>query len=154
MDLAIKWHQPLKLIDASEDNLIFTIEALETLFDGAGVYMFCRRYDASLKPLYIGKSINIQKRIKQHLNSVKMMKGIGNAQKGEKVLVVGEFIPKRGQNLDKSISIVETALIEHAITEGYELLNELCTKWPTHQISFNGYMLAKKLSGSSQKIKI
>ena len=153
MDLEIKWHQPVELIDGSRDALILKLRNLDKVFAGAGVYMFCRRFDSKLSPLYIGKSINIQKRIKQHLNSVKMMKGIETSQKGEKVLVVGELIPKSGQQIEKVIGIIETLLIEKALVAGFSLLNESGTKRPTHQISFNGYQLAKRFSGNVQNVK-
>lgn len=154
MDLEVKWHQPIPLVDGSDENLILNIENLEDIHTGSGVYMFCRRYNSSINPLYIGKSMAIKKRISQHLNSVKMMKGIQRSQNGEKVLVVGELVSKSGQRPEKSIDIIETALIEHALLEGYELLNEQGTKRPTHQITFKGYLGAKQFSSSKQVVTV
>lgn len=153
MKIEIQWHQPLKLIDGSNNNLILNIEELFNIHEGAGVYMFCRIYDSVIYPLYIGKSINVQKRIGQHLNSVKMMLGIQNSQRGDKVLIIGEFISKPGQQIEKAIGIIETALIEHALQEGHDLLNDSGTKRPTHQLTFKGYMAAKKFSGGTQRVK-
>ncbi len=148
MEINIKWHHPLSLVDGSNEDLILNIEDIYNVYDGPGVYMFCRKYGLSIQPLYIGKSSNVQNRIRNHLNSVKMMKGIQNARKGEKVLIVGEFVAKTNQQPDRAISIVEASLIEHALLEGCELLNEAGTKRPTHQINFNGFKAAKNFSGT------
>ena len=148
MEINIKWHHPFPLVDGDHVDLILNIEDLYDVYDGPGVYMFCRKYGLSIQPLYIGRSINVQNRIRQHLNSVRMMKGIQNARKGEKILVVGEFVPKAGQQAERAITIAEAPLIETALLENCELLNDAGTKRPTHQINFTGFKSAKNFSGS------
>ena len=147
MNIEIKWHKPIKLKDGSKDDLILKIDNLDKLNGYTGVYMFCRKYAKSISPLYIGKAEDVGRRIKTHLNSIKMMKGIQNSQNGDKVLIVGELIGKPGQDKKKCIAIVEKALIEHALSEGYDLLNVQGTKTPVHGISFSGYQLAKNVTG-------
>jgi len=147
MQLYIQWHQPIILDDGDEENLIYTVANLDVLDEVSGVYMFCRKYSEKYIPLYIGKSINIYKRITQHLNSTKMMRSIQKSLSGEKVLIIGEYTPKSGQDLDKSIKIIEKTLIEHALAEGYELINISGTKTKVHQICFKGFQGAKKFSG-------
>jgi hypothetical protein len=153
MELNIKWHKPIKLHNGSKENLIYRINDLSILSDIAGIYMFCRKYGKSLTPLYIGKAENIAMRIKQQLNSTKLMKGIENALNGEKVLLVGEFISKSGQNAKTSIAIIEKALIEHSLSMNYEILNVQGTKTQTHSIMFSGYSSAKALTGQSINVK-
>jgi len=153
MNLEIKWHKPLKLKDGSKIGLIYKIDGLEAWNGLSGVYMFCRQYAKSLAPLYIGKADDVGRRIKQHLNSIKLMKGIENSQNGDKILMLGTFVPKSGQNKQKAISSIEKALIEHALLEGYELLNKQGTKTPVHKISFSGYLPARNMTGQSMYIK-
>jgi len=153
MKLDVKWHKPLKLKNGSKEGLIYKIDDLQEWSGCSGVYMFCRKYSDSITPLYIGKAENLGKRINQHLNSIKLMKGIENSQNGNKVVILGEFISKSGQDLKKSIGLIEKALIEHVLSEGHELLNVQGTKTPVHNISFTGYQIAKKMTGNEIYIK-
>jgi hypothetical protein len=155
MELNIKWHKPRKLIDGSNQRLIYTIEGLDEFYGMSGVYMFCRQHGKSLSPLYIGKAVNIGIRIEQQFNTTRLMKGIdNNTHNGKKVLVIGEFLAKQGQGPKRSISIIEQALIENALSEGNELLNVQGTKTHTHKINFSGYQSAKKITGPSMNVAI
>jgi hypothetical protein len=155
MKLKIEWQKPRKLIDGRNQDLIYTIEGLDELYGMTGVYMFCRQHGTSLSPLYIGKAEDIGIRIKQHLkNNITLMMKIGRALNGNKVLVIGEFIAKPGQEKKKSISIIEQALIESALSKGYELLNVQGAKTPTHKINFSGCQSAKKMTRNSMNVAI
>jgi len=149
MDITIFWHKPIRLEDGESNNLIYNIADLNEFEEVAGVYMFCRSYSDSLSPLYIGKAINLASRIRQQFNTTKLMKAIENSQKGTKVLVVGELKCKPGQGPGKCIGIVEKALIEHALAQGFELINQKGTKTPYHEIEFTGNLAAKKFSRPS-----
>jgi len=153
MDLEIKWHQPIPLVDGDDEDLIYAIKNLEDWEGYPAVYMFCRKYGKNIAPLYIGRTADVAARIKQHLNTTKMMRAIAKSQNGEKVLVVGELIVKSGQKIDKSLRVVEEALIEHALAEGYELINKSGTKTPVHAISYSGFKSAKDFSGASMYAK-
>ena len=148
MNIFIQWQKPMLLEDGDEENLIFTIPDIENWDDLPGVYMFCRLYNSTVIPLYIGRSKNIGQRIKQHLNTTKMMKAIQHSPKGEKVLIIGEFVKKPGQENEKSLKLAEKVLIEHALTEGFKLINIAGTNPLLHTISFSGYKGAKDFSGS------
>ena len=66
------------------------------------------------------------------------MNKIRDAKNGQKVVVTGELHTKSGQNVDKALVIVETALIKHAMAEGHDLLNVAGTKTPVHTIRSSG----------------
>jgi hypothetical protein len=149
MKLELKWHLPQKLLDGSKNGLIYEIYGLDKWYDISGVYMFCRKYGKSVVPLYIGQALDIGSRIKQHLNSVKLMKGIKDSLSGDKILIVGQFIAKPGQDRKKSISIIEKALIAHCLVEGIELLNKQGTKTKFHEVSISGYLFARNITGKS-----
>ena len=148
MNLELKWNHPINLEDGDDDDLIFSIHGIDEWDGYPAIYMFCRIYSGSMIPLYIGRSKNVGKRIQQHLNTTKMMKAIQKSPKGEKVLVIGEFSPKPGQAVESSLKLIEKVLIEHALAEGYELINKAGTKTPVHSISYSGYKGAKDFSGT------
>lgn len=148
MEISVFWHKPIILEDGSKNNLIYNIADLDEFEGIPGVYMFCRSYGDNLSPLYIGKAINMASRIRQQFNTTKLMKAIENSQNGTKVLVVGELKCKPGQGPSKCIGIIEKALIEHALAEGYELINQKGTKTPYDKIVFTGNQTVKKLTRS------
>ena len=124
------------------------------VWDGfPGVYMFCRKYGESVIPMYIGRSMNIYNRIWEHLETTTLMKRIENGPRGAKMLIIGEYRARPGQSSKKAIGIVEKALIEHALTEGYALLNKAGTKTPTHAVKFSGFRRAKQFSGGKMYVK-
>jgi hypothetical protein len=98
MDIKIQWHQPLPLQDGSAEDLIYMVDEKELqAWDGyAGVYMFCRQYGESVIPLYIGRSKNLYNRIWEHFETTTFMKRIAKSPRGEKVLIMGEYIAKPG----------------------------------------------------------
>jgi hypothetical protein len=63
------------------------------------------------------------------------MRHIENGPRGTRMLIIGEYQSRPGQLSEQAIGIVEKALIERALTEGYELLNKAGTKTPTHEVS-------------------
>jgi len=69
------------------------------------------------------------------------------------MLIIGEYIPQPGRSSKRAIAIVEKVLIEHALTEGYELLNKAGTKTPTHEVRFSGFNRAKHFSGGRMYVK-
>lgn len=149
MKIDVEWSEPDILKDGSANSLIYEIDGLDEWEEFPGVYMFCRKHGGSLIPLYIGRSTNVPRRIRQHLNTTKMMIAIKQSKAGEKILVVGEISAKGGQKIEALTKIVESSLIDNALTEGYELINKAGTKPKVHTIDFRGYQKAKTFSGST-----
>jgi len=148
MNLDVVWHKPLNLVDGSENHLIFDVNGIAGYDGMSGVYVFGRKYRNKLYPLYIGKASKIGARIRQHLNTTKLMKQIQDSGPGERVVVIGEFKPKSGQKTGTAITLIETALIRQALSMGYQLLNKSGTKIPVHDITFSGNLEAKRFSGN------
>ncbi len=154
MDLRIEWCDPIQLIDGDTDNLIYTVNGLDLFMGVPGVYIFARKFNNKIYPLYIGKAENIGLRATQHLkNNIKLMTSIKKSANGARVFIPGKFKPKRGQNTKMCIKLVEWALIDHALTKGYELLNVQGTKTPSHQVSFSGFLGARNITGVSLSFK-
>lgn len=150
MELSVKWHAPISLLNGDKQNLIYVAEGLDDWHAVPGVYMFARVFDDGVSPLYIGKAESLGARVWQHFKSnTRLMNGIKKATKGRKVIVLGEFSPKPGQSTKKCIELIERALIDHALTEGHKLLNVQGTRTPSHKVSFSGYLGARHLTGKS-----
>jgi hypothetical protein len=95
MDIEITWYPPLPLTDGSAEDLIYTVDENELkAWDGCpGVYMFCRMFNGSVIPMYIGRSKNLYNRIWEHLETTSLMRRIESESKGERVLMIGEYMP-------------------------------------------------------------
>ena len=137
MDLEVRWQSPFDL-SRSKGDLIYEVEDFESLPDGSGVYVFARVHGESVCPLYVGKALNLRKRIEQQLNNLRLMRAIERSPKGTRLLYVGEFMGKGGQSVAKAISVVESALISTAMVEGFELINVQGTKTLAHSITSTG----------------
>lgn len=151
--MSITWHNPIQL-ELDHKEYKFAAPGYEEFFDVAGVYMICRRHSEKISPLYIGKSLNIGRRIEQHLDSVKMIRAIKNAMNGDKVILVGEFKAKKGQQTDKCIRIIERSLIDHALANGHSLYNEKGIKKPSHSITYQGNLEGRNFTSKEMKVKI
>jgi hypothetical protein len=153
MDIYITWYPPLPLSGGNPADLRYTVDGIEAWEDCPGVYMFCRWDNESLIPLYIGCAKNMYAQIRQHLDTTTLMRRIANGPRGEKILMLGEYIPQPGQSSEQAMAMVEKGLIEHAFMEGYALLNTAGTKTPTRAVTFSGFREAKKFSGGTMYVK-
>lgn len=154
MDLEVRWVGPYDLADGKRDGLIYKVPQLEHITTSAGVYVFARVHGKSVFPLYIGKAANLRRRIGQHLNNVRLMRGLEEAPAGYRTLHVGEFLPKGGQVAEKAIRIIESALIRAALAEGYDILNVKGTQTLVHTISSRGSREARRwLRSSTLKVE-
>jgi hypothetical protein len=150
MDLSVKWHAPISLLNGDKENLIYVAEGLDSWWDVPGVYMFARIFNEEVSPLYIGKAEKLGFRAWQHFkNSTRLMNGIKKAANGHRVLILGQFFPKPGQSTKKCIALIESALIDHALTEGNKLLNVQGTRTPAHRVNFSGYLGARHITGKN-----
>jgi hypothetical protein len=139
VDLQLHWHRPFELKDGRRSRLIYDIERFDDIPDGPGIYVFARRFDHAVAPLYIGKAQNIQKRIGQQLESnVRLMQGILDAAIGKRIVLVGSFKGRPGQSEGKALALIEAALISTALVEGFQLLNIQGTNTLVHEIHSDG----------------
>lgn len=154
MDLKVKWQAPIDLLAGDNQNLIYVAEGLDDWQGVPGVYMFARIFNGEVSPLYIGKAENLGKRAWQHFkNNTRLMTSIKKAKNGSKVLILGEFSAKPGQNTKKCIALIERALIDHALTAGYKLFNVQGTKTSANTVSFSGHLGARNITGKSLRFK-
>lgn len=154
MDLDIQWHAPVGLRDGTPERLIYACDELEFLPDTAGVYLFGREFGVNIAPIYIGKAGNLRLRVRQHLErNIKLMKSIEAAKNGRRVVQVGEWRAKPGQQAKRVLPIIESALIKYALAEGFELVNVHGTKTPVHELSMTGNRAGTRLFRTYMKIE-
>lgn len=152
MDLKIHWHKPQHLIDGSKDQLIYNIREWDVIPDAPGIYIFARLYGDAIEPIYVGKAERLNVRIWGQLNYVRLMRGIEHSKNGNKILLLGEFIPKSGQNVKKALRIIENSVIKYFLAEGYELWNSQGTKTPVDTLLLEGNRRATRLFPSNMTI--
>jgi hypothetical protein len=138
VDLQLEWHEPFDLVNGQRYGYTYFVEELDELPDAPGVYVFARQHGQLVAPLYVGRAQSISKRVMQQLNNARLMNGIKRAQSGYRLLLVGELIPKPGQQLDRALDIIEAALIRYALAEGFELLNKQGTRIYRHTLRSSG----------------
>jgi hypothetical protein len=155
MKLNVFWHGPVELADGDSVGLIYTCTDLDRIHDGPGVYIFGRKFGDDVEPLYIGQAGNVRHRVAQHLKSnVKLMTGLKKARNGTRVVLVGEWRPRQGQQAAKALKMIEAALIKLALAEGYEILNDKGTKTPFHTLSMKGDHFAVDLFRPEMKLEV
>ncbi|MBE0507577.1 MAG: GIY-YIG nuclease family protein [Marinospirillum sp.] len=152
MELSIRWLVPKDLVSAEDEGMIYAATDFDTFPADPGVYIFARRYGDTIEPLYVGKAKNIKKRIAQQLNNVKLMKSVEIAKNGQRVVLIGVFEKKPNQDIDKALKIIESALIEHCLSWGYDILNHQGTKRPVHNLQFSGNRDSTCLTGTVIKV--
>lgn len=137
MKIKIDWTQPIPLRRTSRTDVGYTLD-LEKIPAEAGVYVFGRKYGNSFLALYVGQSKNMRRRVKGHLNSLKLMRSLKEAKSGSRVLYAGTIVTRPGQRLEKTMNVAERALMRHFLAEGHDLVNKQGTRLRRHEISADG----------------
>lgn len=93
-------------------------------------------------------------RLKQHLNSVKLMQAVYEAEAGARHFMFCEPRMKPGQDLARVLTLLENALIDHAMSEGYDLRQKQGLKPPHHTISFKGNRTSEAIAGRFMRVRV
>jgi len=137
VNLQIEWCRPIQLKDATSEGQFYGLD-LGKVTSSAGVYIFGRRWGSQFEALYVGKAGNIQRRLRGHLDSLKLMQHIRNAKIGKRVLLAGDLITRPGQRLGRCLALSERALIRHFLSEGHDLANIQGMKMRRHELESSG----------------
>ncbi len=137
MKLSIDWTRPIPLRDASHENLIYAVDPAK-LPKFVGVYVFGRRWGQSFEALYVGKANDVRGRVKGQLNNLRLMQHLRNAKTGKRILLAGKVITKRGQQLEKTLRLIERTLVRYFLSEGHDLVNKQGTRLRRHEIASSG----------------
>jgi hypothetical protein len=153
MQIKAAWSRPIDLTQCKPGGLIYELD-LEQLPATPGVYIFGRKYGTSVViPIYIGETLSIRARIKNHLNSLPLMRAIENAPNGPRFLIYCTVRAGTTEKARKHMKIIEKALILHAQSEGHVLFNKKGTKLPTDEIEFKGNRTSEAMAPRIMLIK-
>jgi hypothetical protein len=131
----------------------------------AGIYVFARKFGDSYSPIYIGKAQNLRSRLKAQFRSLPLMVKVKNwnqvdaenaslAVSGKRVLFVATLAkPTASASITKALGISERALIEHALTEGYNIVNIQMTKTKYDEVASTGCKGTTSFSPRSMLVK-
>ncbi len=151
----VTWDQPIELNTDPSNNLTIDFHGEDDrkgITTGRGVYVFANIHGNNVRPLYVGSSKNVRRRIPQHFkHHVPLMNKIKRSGPGRKVVIVGSIAPRQGPD-SHAHKIVEKELIKKlAIDDGIDLFNLSGTRVPFDNIKFRGYLGAKRMSGTNIK---
>ena len=152
MQISATWSKSVPLKKCKPGGLIYELD-VEQLPVDPGVYVFGRKHGSSVVPIYIGETLSIRSRIKNHLNSLPLMRALENAPTGARFLIYCTFATKSHERAKKHIQIVERALIAHVQGEGHVLFNKKGTKLPTDAISFLGNRTSEAIAPRVMLVK-
>lgn len=139
LNIEIQWHTPVLLSDGRKSGLIYACD-LDMFPDQPGVYVFGRQWGDRFTPLYIGQATRLRRRVRQQLEkNVKLMMGVRrNVRAGTRQINYCTINRKPGQQIPKILDTVEKALVEHALTSGFDLINQQGTSMRSHNITCLG----------------
>lgn len=146
MKIDLKWEKPIRLREGATKTQIYSIANISGLPRKPGIYVFARKFGKNVYPLYIGQATKLRGRIDGQLNNLKLMLGVKNAQAGKRTLLVARVRLKPGQQAEKVLNIVESALIKRALVQGHDLLNQQGTKTRVHTIRSKGNGYSRQLA--------
>ncbi len=151
LNIEARWSHPI-IIRLAKVGAIYECEDLHEIPSEAGIYIFGRCHGESRAPLYIGKALNLRKRIEQQLNSVRLMTGIKEAASGNRFLIYCVPKIKPGQRATQVVKLLEDALISHALAFDHELLQKQGTKRPNHTIKFSGNRASEAIAPRKMRV--
>lgn len=146
MKIALKWEKPIRLRDGSTENRIYNCRGTEKFPRKPGEYVFARKFGKNVFPLHVGQASKLRDRIEGQFNNLRLMMGIKNAPTGRRILLVARLNLKRGQQMNKVLDIVESALIKNALAQGHDLLNQQGTKTRVHVIRSVGNSSSRQVA--------
>ena len=157
MNIEIDWQEPIQLTRGKK-VLVDKNGLPDRLENRPGVYFFGRTYGTLVEPFYIGETLDLRKRLIQHLGSTKIdhiLRQLSDApikiKNGDRYFHFGYAADHSLEKAQKKIRIVQRYMIEQALYENFDIINKQLTRIKTHEIYFNGTkksrgIYAKKVS--------
>jgi hypothetical protein len=137
MDLTVEWQPPVELFGGDDRKFIYNCD-LSRVEDVSGVYVFARRHGRNCEALYVGKALDLRQRVKTQLQNVRLMLHVQGAPNGRRLLIVGHFIARQGQQPKVCLPLIERALIRYYLSEAHDLANKQGTSLRRHSVISTG----------------
>jgi len=150
--LHFEWKAPVPL--TLNKKIIVTDDDLERIDEVPGVYYFARSFGGKSKPFYIGETLTLRSRLKNHLGTAK----IADILRSMNVPHAPEIsngprsfhfaylkANKNKENTKKALQITQKFMIREAIALNLPLLNAKLTVIKTHSLIFDGKDIASSV---------
>ncbi|WP_227461108.1 hypothetical protein [Cupriavidus pauculus] len=149
MKIELNWTEPVPLKSVQPAGYDFE-SVQEGLQNAPGIYVFARKFGDTYTPIYIGKAGNVARRLKGQFNNLKLMKQVNNwnptdpddASKrvtGTRVLFVGYLErPRVADSVKAALRLAERSVIEHALSEGFSIVNIQMTRTRYNEVQSRG----------------
>jgi hypothetical protein len=142
--LHFDWQVPLAL--ARNKMLVVTDDDLKQIDDVPGIYYFARSFGNKSEPFYIGETLTLRQRLKNHLDTRRIadilrgmkVAGAPAISNGPRSFHFAYFKAKKGQKAKKALQIAQKFMIREAIAMNIPLLNSKLTVIRTHSLTFAG----------------
>jgi hypothetical protein len=150
--LHFDWQPPLIL--TRHKKLIVTANDLKRIENVPGVYYFARSQGANSEPFYIGETLTLRTRLKQHLETAKIadiLRGMNVAgapaiSNGPRSFHFAYFKPQKGPlKVKKALTVAQEFMIREAIAMNLPLLNVKLTIIKTHSLTFSGQSVRRSI---------
>ncbi len=148
MEIQLNWQQEM-FLSYDPDSHKYTL-AFDDIAASPGIYVFGRRFGGKFEALYVGKATSLRSRLTYQLNNHKLMTHIAYAKSGQRVVIIGHFDAKKGQQSKKCLPIAERALIRHFVAKYHDLVNVHGVKIKHHTILSAGIHKAKDFPANIQ----
>jgi len=149
MEIDATWAVPIDLTPIGDGYRL----DLDVIGDHPAVYLIARRHGDRSVPLYIGRTAKLQRRMRQHFDSLRFMRALSDFPSGTRFLAWSTFRLKQGQRLKRVMGIVERGLILHALSEGHQLINIQGTRTPVDTVNFTGNLAARNIFGMTVLVR-
>lgn len=131
MNLQVEWSPPIPMRRVRSLNYDLDLDKVP---DSGGVYVFGRRWGDSFEALYVGKALNVRSRVNGQLNNLRLMSHIKEAKAGNRIVLAGTAKPRRGQQMERVLPLIERSLIRYFLSEGHDLVNIQGTLLRRHEV--------------------
>lgn len=146
MKIKLNWYKPIELGSSSvlRDRLKnFNFSDIPEI---AGIYIFYRQTrSGKQEALYVGQSLNIRTRFKQHCDSLKLIEGLENTPQGKKMFIFSEARAGRA-DIEKVLEQAERGYIQYFLDNNHPLINKLKYEDKYDEISSTGDGLIELVS--------
>jgi hypothetical protein len=148
----IEWQEPIQLTQYRA--VIVDLTHLPDEIDNvAGVYFFSRKFGDKYEPFYIGQTLKMRQRLRQHLGTTALDHILTEStvarlhvKGGTRYFHYGYFKSKSTpERTKKCIRIAEKYLVRTALAKDFLLLNKHLTAFKTHKLTFSGSDAARAI---------
>src|SRR5215207_2043633 len=122
MEINIDWQSPLLL--SRHKRLVIDRESLDMVEDVPGVYYFSRRFGSKWEPFYIGETLTLRSRLRQHLDHTQMFclltgiprRGLAEIAMGARYFHFG-YLKGKQSRAKACLKVVQKFMIEEALAQ-------------------------------------